>query len=243
MTPLDSPLARKLGAYVILTEAELSYVVQMQHHQRSFEAGADLVHEGQPMPCAYILEEGWVSSYKMLRGGGRQIVDFQIPGDFLGLRSVLFRTADHHIEPVTRITASKFAKADLLAAFKSSPRLATAVLWSASSAEAAVVERLVSLGRRDASERMMHFLLELWTRLRLVGLADETSYNCPLSQYHLADALGLSAVHVNRILRQLREENLLTFRKGKVTFHNFAALVTAADFDKAYLDYEQIVVQ
>ena len=102
--------------------------------------------------------------------GTRQIVDFQIPGDFLGLRSVLFRTADHNIEPITTVEASEVLARDLLEAFAKTPRLATAVLWAASRDEAMVVEHLVDLGRRNALERTVHFLLELGARLKLVGL-------------------------------------------------------------------------
>lgn len=197
-----------------------------------------MVHQGQVDQSAYILASGWVCSYKLLSGGARQVVDFQVPGDFLGLRSVLFRTSDHNIEPITPVEASEVLAADLLDAFNRTPRLATAVLWAASRDEAMVVEHLVGIGRRDAKERTAHLLLELGARLKLVGLGSVTGYACPLSQYMLADALGLSAVHVNRVLRELREGGLVAFRRGKVSFLDFNALVALADFDTAYLDHE-----
>jgi CRP-like cAMP-binding protein len=125
---------------------------------------------------------------------------------------------------------------DLLEAFATSSRLATAVLWAASRDEAMMVEHLVDLGRRSAEERMGHFLLELGARLQLVGLADSYGFDCPLTQYHLADALGLSAVHVNRVLRHLREEGLVTFQKGRVVFDDVDRLKERAGFDTAYLD-------
>lgn len=195
-----------------------------------------MVYQGQSNRSAYILARGWVCSYKLLPGGTRQIVDFQIPGDFLGLRSVLFRTADHNIEPVTEVEASEVITSDLTDAFTRSPRLATAMLWAASRDEAMVVEHLINLGRRDALQRTAHFLLELGARLMLVGLGTKAGYDCPLSQYLLADALGLSAVHINRVLRQLREDGLVTFRDGKVIFDNFDGLVALAEFDLTYLD-------
>lgn len=99
-----------------------------------------------------------------------------------------------------------------------------------------MVEHLINLGRRDAHQRTAHFLLELGARLMLVGLGTKAGYDCPLSQYLLADALGLSAVHINRVLRQLREDGLLTFRDGKVTFDNLDGLVALAEFDLTYLD-------
>jgi CRP-like cAMP-binding protein len=179
-----------------------------------------------------------VCSYKLLPNGTRQIVDFQVPGDFLGLRSVLFRTSDHNVEALTRVEVSEVSSNDLIYAFANTPRLATAVLWAASRDEAMVVEHLVDIGRRNALERTAHFLLELGSRLKLVGLGTREGFPCPLSQYMLADALGLSAVHINRVLRQLREKGLLTFRSGQVIFDDFDRLVEVADFDTAYLDQD-----
>ncbi|AZB57551.1 Crp/Fnr family transcriptional regulator [Cereibacter sphaeroides] len=233
----DTPLVRKLNAFVALSETELELLGRMHGRRRSFPAGRDIVHEGQVKRSAYVLASGWVCSYKTLAGGGRQIVDFQVPGDFLGLRSLLFRTADHNIEPVTRVEASEVLIADLLDGFAHSPRLATAILWAASRDEAMVVEHLVNLGRRNAQERTAHFLLELGARLTLVGMGTTDGYACPLSQYLLADALGLTAVHINRVLRELREAGLVSFQKGQVEFHDLAGLVALADFDLAYLDH------
>jgi CRP-like cAMP-binding protein len=234
----NSPLARKLSAFVALSDEDFAMLDRLHQRRRTFVAGVDLVHQGQADQSAYILAKGWVCSYKLLPDGGRQIIDFQIPGDFLGLRSVLFRTADHNIEPVTKVEASGVIITDLLEAFARTPRLATAVLWAASRDEAMVVEHLVGIGRRNALERTAHYLLEFGARLMLVGLGTKAGYDCPLSQYMLADALGLSAVHVNRVLRQLREMGLLTFQKGHVTIDDFDGLVALADFDKAYLDHD-----
>ncbi|MCU9850502.1 Crp/Fnr family transcriptional regulator [Defluviimonas sp. WL0024] len=232
----DSPLTRKLSAFVSLSDAELAVLDRLHQRRRSFVVGRDLVHQGQSDQAAYILSEGWVCSYKIQPDGSRQIVDFQIPGDFLGLRSVLLHTSDHSIEPVVDIQAAEVLASDLLEAFAHTPRLAMAVLWAVSRDEAMVVEHLVCIGRRDANARMAHFLLELGVRLALVGMGSKAGYDCPLTQYHLADALGLSAVHVNRVLRQLREGGLVTFRDGHVTFDDYERLVALADFDPAYLD-------
>ena len=235
---LDSPFARKLTAFVHLSQDDLSVLSDVYRRRRGFPVGQDMIHQGQADHSAYIVASGWACSYKILQGGSRQIVDFKVPGDFLGLRTVLLRTADHNVEPITRVQASEVKEQYLLDAFTQTPRLATAVLWAASRDEAMVVEHLVGLGRRNATERMAHFLLELGARLKLVGIADRSGYNCPLSQYMLADALGLSAVHVNRVLRELREEGLLTFQRGKVLFQNYDGLVEFSGFDRAYLDHE-----
>ena len=238
MTATHSPFARKLGAFVALTNAEMSALDRLHGKRKIFPAGRDMVHQGQTNQSCYILASGWVCSYKLLSSGTRQIVDFQIPGDFLGLRSVLFRTADHNIEPVAKVEASEVLAIDLLDTFSTTPRLATAVLWAASRDEAMVVEHLVGIGRRDARERTAHFLLEVAARLRLVGLATTDGFACPLSQYMLGDALGLSAVHLNRVLRELREAGLVTFQKGQVEIHDIDGLVALAGFDKTYLDHD-----
>lgn len=238
MLTRQSPLAQKLSAYVALSPVDLETLARFDRRKRSFQPGHEMIHEGQRNASAFVLADGWACSYKLLPDGERQIVDFQVPGDFLGLRSILFRTSDHSVQAVTPIEAFELLTSDILEAFAQAPRLATAVLWAASRDEAMVVEHLVDLGRRSAEERMAHFLLELGARLALVGVGDRTGFDCPLTQYHLADALGLSAVHVNRVLRHLREQGLVIFQKGRVTFEDFDRLKAVALFDTAYLDQD-----
>ena len=232
----NTPLALKLAAFVAFSDAELFVVEGLHKRRRTFVAGRDLVHQGQSDQAAYILISGWAYSYKLLADGQRQIIDFQILGDFLGLRSVALHISDQNIEPVTDIEVTEVHVSDLLDVFSKTPRLATAVFWAASRDEAMVVEHLVGIGRRDAEERVAHFLLELGARLTIVNLGSRAGYACPLTQYLLADALGLSAVHVNRVLRQLREKGLVTFRDGFVTFDDYDRLVEFADFEMTYLD-------
>ena len=230
------PLTRKLGAFVALSDVELSVLDVLHKRRRTFVAGRDLVHQEQTDQAAYILISGWACSYKLLADGQRQIIDFQIPGDFLGFRSVALHISDHAIEPVTDIEVTEVHVSDLMKAFADTPRLATAVFWAASRDEAMVVEHLVNIGRRDAAQRTAHFLLELGVRLSLVGMGSKAGYACPLSQYLIADALGLSAVHVNRVLRTLRESGMVTFRDGFVTYDDYDSLVGFADFEPTYLD-------
>lgn len=236
MEVLHSPFARKLTAYLALSPSEQNVLSDIHRRRRRFAAGGGMVRQGYPTRTAYILAEGWACSYILLPDGGRQIVDFQIPGDFLGLRSVLFAKSNQTIEPITAVEASEIMVSDLMSAFSATPRLFTAVMWAAARDESMLAEHLAGLGRRPSSIRMAHFLLELGTRLRLVGLADKTGYACPLTQYHLADALGLSAVHVNRVLRELREAGLVTFQNGRVVYDDLDELVAFADFDRDYLD-------
>jgi CRP-like cAMP-binding protein len=152
---------------------------------------------------------GWACAYKLLPDGGRQVIDFSVPGDFMGLRSVLLRTSDHAFAAVSDIVVAEVSAQQMIDTFQREPRLGAAILWVASRDEAMVVEHLVSIGRRSALVRTAHLLLELGLRLQLVGLGSQSGFACPLNQYLLANALGLTAIHVNRVLRQLRERGLV----------------------------------
>ena len=232
---MQSPLSRKLGRYVALDAGELAALDALQRQARVVRPGTELAYEGQCGQKAFILSSGWVCSFKTLPDGSRQIVDFQLPGDFVGVRNILLRTSWHGFETITQATLTEVSVDDLFAIFGETPRLAMAILWALSCEEAMVVEHLVDVGRRSALVRTAHYLLELGARLRMVGRASADGYDCPLTQYLLADALGLSAIHVNRVLRQLRELGLLTFREGKVRFDDLDALVRLAEFDMDYL--------
>ena len=238
MALLNNPLVRKLAAYMSLSEAEISILDALYHRRRPFATGSDLIHEGQTQPPTFILFKGWAQSCKVLPCGRRQILNFHVPGDILGMRCLVLKAADHTIGAISKTEAAEFKLQDAENTFQTYPRLTAAVRWAASSEEAILAERLLSLGRRDATERIAHFFLELDVRLRRIGLARADSYECPLTQYHLADALGLSPVHVNRVLRQLRDEDLMTFRNNIVTFNNLDHLVELAGFDATYLDFE-----
>ena len=214
----NDALAKKLGAFVVLSTAELTVLDELNKRRRTFVAGRDLVHQGESEHSAYILSTGWAFSYKLLPDGQRQIIEFKIPGDFLGLRSVLLHVSDQSIEPITDIEVSEFHVSDLLETFAQMPRLTTSFLWAASRDEAIIAEHLANIGRRDAAQRMASFLLELGARLTLVGLGSRAGFDCPLTQYLMADAVGLSPVHVNRVPRKLREDGMVTFRDGHVAF-------------------------
>lgn len=229
----SSPFTRKLSAYVDLSPGDLSELEAVYNRRRKFPAGQDLIHQGQNNQSAFILVQGWVCSYVILTNGARQIVAFHVPGDLLGLRSALFCGSDHSVEPITDIEACEVLVSDLMDAFSKTPKLAAAVLWASSRDVAMLVGNLVGMGRRTAAERTAHCLLELGARLHEVGLGEKQGYACPLTQYHLADALGLSAVHVNRVLRDMRDAGMMTFHKGQVSFDDFDRLVAFADFDRA----------
>jgi CRP-like cAMP-binding protein len=232
----DSLLSKKLNTFMPLSPEEQRHLADLQSKVVKAKRGKQLVQEGQTGHQAFILQSGWACSYKLLPNGSRQIISFPVAGDFIGLRSILLRTADHSFSSLTEAVVSPVDASRLMQTFNHYPRLASAILWAASRDEAMVVEHLVSVGRRSAIERTAHFFIELAERLHLVGLATETEFKCPLSQYVLADALGLSAIHVNRVLRELRDANLLTAQRGTVKIHDLRGLRKLGGFEGGYLN-------
>jgi len=182
-----------------------------------------------------VLSEGWGYSFKDLPNGLRQIVDFVLPGDFFGLESVLLKGVGLSFASITPIEIASIAPQSLLAMSRQWPRLGGAILWSASLESSIAGERLVGLGRRSAAARVAHLLLELSVRLKFIGQGSPSGFFCPLAQHDLANALGLTAIHVNRVLRDLRQLGLVVFRNSEVEFLDRAGLVELADFDPAYL--------
>lgn len=237
MPHVDTPLARKLNTFVPLMPDELACLAELQSRRRAIAALTEIVHEGQTGHHAWILQEGWANCYKLVPNGGRQIIGFPLPGDFMGLRSVLLRTSDHSFASLTDAVISGVSSERMTEVFQKYPRLATAILWAASRDEAMVVEHLVNIGRRSAIERLAHLFIELGQRLKMVGLLSATEFTCPLNQYVLADALGLTAVHVNRVLRQLRERELITIKDRQVVIHDLDRLKELAGYDNSYLNH------
>ena len=230
MPKAQSALVRKLNGFIELSAEEQSRLADLQSRPLQVQGGQELLQEGHSGHKVFIIQTGWASSYKDLPDGGRQIIGFPVPGDCVGLRSILLKTADHSFSALTDAQVNTIETAPLMQLFDDFPRIRAGFLWSAARDEAMAVEHLVSVGRRNALERTAHFFMELSERLTLVGLATQTEFKCPLNQYVLADALGLSAIHVNRVLRVLRERKLLTIRAGTVTIHDLGELRSLASY-------------
>jgi CRP-like cAMP-binding protein len=239
----ENALVRKLGNFIPLSRGELHCLADLQSKSEEIASNTDLAYEGKIGQRAYILQSGWAYCYKLLPDGGRQVITFSVPGDILGMRNILLRASDHSFATVTDSVASPVAAADILRMFADYPRLAQAILWSVSRDEAIAVEHLVSLGRRSAIERTAHFFLELKDRLWLAGISGENGFECPLNQYLLSDALGLTAVHLNRVLRQLRERGLMTVKDNRVVIDDVTGLVELAGYDNAYLDQPRPLIE
>ncbi len=230
-----SSIAGKLDVHIAFLPEDKAILDALQIRKRVFIKGSDITHEGQSPQSAYILRAGWACSYKLMRNGTRQVINFYVPGDLIGIRRLLLSSADDNLCAVTRVEVGEINVEDLVEAFDGNGRLAMSILWSTLRDEAILVQHLVDVGRRRPIDRVAHFFLELGSRLALLGLGTRSAYQCPLTQSLIADALGLTAVHFNRVLRQLRELKVMTFHEGWVRLLDCQRLERLADFDSSYL--------
>jgi len=201
----------------------------------SVAKGTDVLVAGNRYDNWYLNHNGWLVRYKVLHRGARQILDFILPGETFGLQACIFRSSLYSVATITpaSLTAVPFAMVDT--APESGLHLSKALLWSAISEAARLGEHVIDSGRRTAYERLGHFFLELFVRLKRAGLTAGMSFHAPLTQELIGDALGLTAIHVNRTLRCLRQDKLVTVDGKKVTILDFEALSQLCDFENAYL--------
>ncbi|RUV32826.1 MAG: Crp/Fnr family transcriptional regulator [Mesorhizobium sp.] len=184
----------------------------------------------------FVVKSGWAILYHGLPNGERQIIDTPLRGDIVGFRGVDGpRLAS--LASITELAVYEISSKELLKAILSQGHLGKKIACSLARLNAILAEHLMNTGRRNAMRRTAHFLLELEERLSMVGLSAHGRYECPLTQYELADILGMTAVHVNRTLRELRKADLVSFKSGYVEVINRKKLVETAGFDSEYLRY------
>jgi CRP-like cAMP-binding protein len=188
----------------------------------------------RPSACCLVIE-GFVLRSKIVGHGGRQILAFHQPGDIPDLQSLFLHVMDHDVSTLGNCILGFIPHAPLAELIKSRPNIAEA-LWRDTLTDAAIFrEWICNVGQRTATIRMAHLVLELYTRLKAVGRTDGPSFQFPVTQALLAEALGISAVHVNRVVQQLRGERLLEFERGQIKILAEARLKDLADFDDLYL--------
>jgi CRP-like cAMP-binding protein len=200
-----------------------------------YPADHTFITPGQELNCSTLLIEGIIARYKDLSDGQRQITELHVAGDFADLHSFTLKHLDHSVMTLTPARIVQVPHEKLKGITEQHPHLAR-VLWFSTNLDAAIHrEWEVSLGRRNAVQRTAHIFCELQIRLGITGLASEQGYALPITQVELAECLGLTSVHVNRVLKELRERELVEFRGGRVTISNLAGLRHLAEFDPAYL--------
>lgn len=202
---------------------------------RQVGARCDIVREGERPGGIRLLLEGWACRYSRLPDGRTQILHFFVPGDLFDANMFVLPAMDHSIASITPVVLAEISAGDFESMKRQSPRLARAIRLN-DLAEAAIArEWITSIGQRNALERIAHLFCEMYVRLEAVGLCRDDGCDWPLTQNDLADATGLTAVHVNRTLQELRGRGLVELRGKRLTIPDFPALAAAAMFDPAYL--------
>lgn len=229
-------LIRKLETKTQLTADERQAITSLPLGIRIFEAGQDILRDGdRPSQCALLID-GWACRYQTLAEGRRQIISFHLPGDMPDLLSLHLDELDHSLGALTKCSVALIAHDAVRHASHGLPSLADR-LWRETLVDAAIFRTWVtSMGRRTAYGRLAHLFCELYLRQAAIGLAEDGHCELPLRQSHLADATGLTTVHVNRTLNSLRSAGLITLQGRRLFIHNLSQLLTVAEFDPRYLN-------
>jgi len=228
-------LIRKLESIATLSDEEKRTLCDLPLRLNAIDRDQDIVREGdRPHECCLILD-GFVCRYMMLDNGRRQILSFHTPGDIPDLQSLHLKVMDHSIGALVASNVAFIPHKSLNELNARYPRIAS-ILWRDTLIDAAIFRLwMVGLGRKSAHERIAHLLCELQMRFKAVGLTVDHSYKLPVTQSELADATGISTVHVNRVLQDMRKDRLITLQGGSLTIENWEELKKIGEFNSTYL--------
>jgi CRP-like cAMP-binding protein len=211
---------RACGLFKPVSPEELETINDMLEEQIALKPGAAIVSAGDDCSELYTLYSGWAFRFKTLPDGRRQILNFLLPGDLLGLQAAMFDAAMHGIEALTDVELCVLPRRKVWDLFREMPGLAFDITWLGSREESIVDENLTSVGRRNAAERVAALIVALYKRAKALGLVTGGSFGFPLTQQHVADSLGLSLVHTNKTLAKLRRMGMFTQNNGTMTLTN-----------------------
>lgn len=242
MNDLDrllAPLYSRLAARDELSEKEREALRSIAGPPRTISAGTDMVVEGARATRSTLVTDGYCTRYRVMENGERQITSIHVPGDFVDLHSFLLKVMDHSVAALSTCTVAYFEHSDLEAITRQFPHL-TRLLWLSTLLDTAIHrEWIVGLGRLSAFARLAHLICELYVRLKVIGEADDNGFVLPITQVELADALGISSVHVNRVLQEMRDRQLVVWKGARIDIVDWRKLSEAAEFDPRYLHLER----
>ena len=232
---LEALLAR-LNYRDELSADEKSAIMLASGQVVSFRAGEDMSLQHSSPSYSLLLASGIAARYNLVESGERQITALHILGDFVDLHAFLLTKLDHGVSAMTDVVAVQFPHAALHDITQQHPHL-TRMLWLSTILDAAIHRQwLLAMGRMSALAHMAHLFCEQYTRAKVVGLVQDESFPFDLTQVHLADAMGLSPVHVNRTLQELRRRSLIDWEDGIINILNWDVLQELGQFDDTYLD-------
>jgi CRP-like cAMP-binding protein len=230
-----SGFLRDLTAHERLSDEDRETVLNLPHRIRKLDPGSYLVREGSLPALCSVLVEGYAYRQKMTGDGSRQILAVCIPGDAVDLQNIFLDISDHAVQMLTRGTVADIPREALQQLVLTRPQIGRAVIQLTLVEASILREWVVNVGRRDARERIAHILCEFAVRLESRGLISYNGFELPMTQEQLADATGLTSVHVNRVLKGLEADGLINRRRRHIQFPDWRALQDVGDFNRTYL--------
>ncbi len=222
---------RSLEHFRSFSERELAFMTGFKIGEFSAGPGASILKEQTNSAHLYTVLQGWAFRYKQLADGRRQILNFALPGDLLGLQTSMFGEMDHSVEALTGVTLCVFARERFWQLFEAHPGLGFDVTWLSTQEERTLGQYLTAVGQRSARSRLAFVLLQLYRRCEPTNMAGANRMPAPFTQQHLADLLGLWLVHTNKTIRRLADEGLLSWKKGVIEFLDRDFLVELAEIE------------
>lgn len=236
-----NPLVTKLELFATLSDADKDAIERVSSlRARDIRPHEDVIHEGDTPDHVNLVLAGWACRYKQLEDGRRQILGYLLPGDLCDLKIFILKRMDHSIAALTPMRLAEIPRDAIVELIDNGSRLAQAFWWSAMVAESIEREWIVNLGQRTAFQRVGHLFCELFLRSRAIGLANGQSCEIPLTQSELGDTVGLSTVHMNRTLQELRAQDLIVLKSRTLTIPNLDRLMSASLFSPHYLHLDHV---
>ena len=234
-----SHLIAKLRGYFAVSDELKEDVDELTRDRIKLAAGESLIRAGDKYTGMFLLDDGWVLRARYLPDGSRQIVNFALPGDFLNYNSLMFQRSEFDLVARTDVSLWKLEAQTFRTLNARPPGLAEALMWSNAHEEALLAERVVSLGRRDATERLAHVLCEIVARLQLIERHAGEVLQLPLLQEDFADILGLSVIHIVRVFNRLEMMGVVRYKSRRVQLTDLEKLKAVAGFDGEYLHFSR----
>ncbi len=232
-------LYQKLSCFADLSDSDRAGIDGLLQKPQCYNAGEDVRHQGERPEHVLLMLEGWAYRYKILRDGRKQIVGFLMPGDICDMHVFILKAMDHSIGVLSDAKIVQISPEQILKLCADCPTINRALWWSTLVDESIQREWLTNLGQRDAYNRIAHLFCELGVRMSQIGLRENSRFSLPLTQAELADTVGLTSIHVNRVLQRLRNEGHILLKDKQLTIYNFDELARVCDFTANYLHLER----
>ncbi len=231
--PCENCPLRERAAFRPLSDAELAFMHRFKRGELVVEAGATILLEESASPHLYTILEGWAFRHKEIEDGRRQVLNFALPGDLIGLQIAVMNEMQHTVTALTRTRLCVFQRDKVWTVFRDHPALGFAMTWIAAREEQLLDGHLLSVGQRNAIERTAYLFLHLYDRAQAVGCAGNDAMAAPFGHTHLADALGITTVHLSRTLKKLRDRELVRWRDDSLVILNRPELERIAAYERS----------